>query len=301
MSDATTPTAVRPLRHAATMLLLREHEGDIEVLMTHRHADLAFMGGMWVFPGGTLSPADQSEPAHSLLASNACAFKLYDLKGDQLPGQICRSLAIAACRETFEEAGVLLARNADGAALDSAQLDRLQRDRPMLARDPALFIETLVREGMRLDVDRMIYWSHWITPSGVPRRFDTRFFVARAPETHTHTADTYETTECTWMTPHALLESWRRGEMKIAQPTRYNLEDLRASIEEHGTLDALLSAEATREVAPILPKMFERGGKTVIAMPWDAGYAEVPGEGVRADQRYEPALLQLAAKMGTAQ
>ena len=283
------------------MLLLREHEGNIEVLMTHRHTDLAFMGGMWVFPGGALSPADQSMAARELLAPNACAFRLYDLQGERLATEVCTALAIAACRETFEEAGVLLARKADGSALDAAQLTQLDAERTALAKDPALFVERLVQERMRLDVDRMIYWSHWITPSGVPRRFDTRFFVARAPETHTHTADTYETTECTWMAPHALLENWRRGEMKIAQPTRYNLEDLRASIEKHATLDALLAAEGNREVAPILPKMFNAEGKTKIFMPWDPRYPEVPGEGVRADQHYEPALLELAAKMGSAQ
>lgn len=279
------------------MMLLRELNGDIEVLMTHRHADLAFMGGMWVFPGGALSHADQSAAARALVVPDACPFKLYDLKGERLPPQICTALAITACRETFEETAVLLARQSNGSPLDSAQLARMQAERTTLANDASLFITTLTRSGLRLDVDRMIYWSHWITPSGVPRRFDTRFFVARAPETHEYLADTFETTECVWMSPRELLEKSRRGAMKIAQPTRYNLEDLRLSIEKHGSLDAVLRAESNREVAPIMPKLFDRDGKTIIVMPWDATYAEIPGEGVRADQRYEPALLELASRM----
>jgi 8-oxo-dGTP pyrophosphatase MutT (NUDIX family) len=283
------------LRHAATMIVLREAAGEIEVLMTHRHADLAFMGGMWVFPGGALATADQSDAAREL-TTGRCAFELHDLQGARVPEPLCTAFAIAACRETFEEAGILLARKTDGSAPDAAQLGRLRSERAQLSRDPAQFIAALAREGLRLDVDRIVYWTHWITPSGVSRRFDTRFFVAPAPDTHELLADTYETTECVWMSPRARHDSPRRGSMKLAQPTRYTLEDLRASIEAHGTLDALLSREAHRDVAPIMPKLIQENGTSTIVMPWDPQYADAPGEGVQPGRSYPPALVALPSR-----
>jgi 8-oxo-dGTP pyrophosphatase MutT (NUDIX family) len=279
------------------MIVLREHGGEVEVLMSLRHADLAFMGGMWVFPGGTLAPADQSDAARKLVAPEHPGFALRDLEGAALPPAIATALAIAACRETFEETGVLLARRTDGSAIESAQLARLQAQRATLATDPALFVAALARENLRLDLGSVIYWAHWVTPSGVPRRFDTRFFVTRAPASHEHTADTHETTECIWMTPRELLAKAHDDAMRIAQPTRYNLEDLRVSLARHRTLDALLRAEAHREVAPIMPKLWKENGKTVIVMPWNEEYPTLPGEGVRAGQHYEPALLALASKI----
>jgi 8-oxo-dGTP pyrophosphatase MutT (NUDIX family) len=297
MSDATTPDAPRPLRHAATMIVLREHAGEVEVLMTRRHADLAFMGGMWVFPGGALAPADESNAARKLVSPAQRCFPLQDLEGSALPQSIALALAIAACRETFEETGVLPARRADGSAIEPEQLARLQAQRAALAANPALFVAALVREDLRLDLDSMIYWAHWVTPSGVPRRFDTRFFVTRAPARHEHAADAHETTECVWMTPRELLAKANSDAMRIAQPTRYNLEDLRVSLARHRTLDALLRAEAHRMVAPIMPKLWKEDGRTVIVMPWNEAYSKLPGEGVRPGQHYEPALLAFPSKI----
>ena len=148
-----------------------------------------------------------------------------------------------------------------------------------------------------LDIDRLIYWAHWITPSGVSRRFDTRFFVARAPHGDVFFADTYETTECVWMSPSELLAKAARGEMTIAQPTRYTLEDLRASLHIHGDLETLLAAESNRDVAPIMPKLIQEHGSTAIVMPWDPSYDSLPGEGVPAGQHYESALMRLPSKI----
>ena len=291
MNDAAVAQPIQPPRHAATMIVLREHEGEIQVLMTHRHADLAFMGGMWVFPGGALAPADQSAAARDLVTIDRCTFELRDVNGAPLPEATCIALAIAACRETFEEAGVLLARHHDGTAVHASQLTRLRAERAALAADPVQFIAALAREGLRLDIDRMLYWAHWITPSSVTRRFDTRFFLAPAPESQHLAADTYETTECVWMSPRALLDAASAGTMRLAQPTRYALEDVRVSIDSHHSLDALLRAESNREVAAIMPKLLEEHGRTSIVMPWDERYASTPGEGVRPGQRYEPAVV----------
>ena len=286
-------------RPAATMIVLREQEGQVEVLMTRRHADLAFMGGMWVFPGGTLTTTDQSSAAHQrLLNAEDHAPVLKDLQGAPFPTPLSLSLAIAACRETFEEAGVLLATHADGSPCSLEQLARLQAERAAVAKDPERFVTLLERETLFLDAARIVYWAHWITPAPAPRRFDTRFFVAAAPASHAIEADTYETTECDWMSPASLLSAAARGDMKIAQPTRCNLEVLQAAIARHGTLDALLRGEATRRVSPILPKLHNDGQRTLIVYPWDPNYASVPGEHISdPDLYYEPALVATLSRV----
>jgi 8-oxo-dGTP pyrophosphatase MutT (NUDIX family) len=287
------------LRHAATAIVLREHQGEIQVLMTRRHAGLAFMGGMWVFPGGALTTVDQEDAAQRLIVdAQSCSHKLLDLTGSALPQRICLALAIAACRETFEETGVLLARRSDGSPCTVEQLLRLQAQRKEMAADPERFVSALSREALRLDIARLIYWAHWITPSsGASRRFDTRFFVAAAPDSHDFLADTYETTECVWMSPDQLLAAAARREMPIAQPTRYNLEDIRVSIAKHGSLAALLRNEANRRVGAIMPKLVKQNDRTMIVMPWDASYPDIPGESVPEGQYYEPALIGLESRL----
>ena len=110
-------------------------------------------------------------------------------------------------------------------------------------------------------------------------------------------ADTHETTECVWMSPEQLLAAAERREMTIAQPTRYTLEDLRTSIAKHGSLAALLRGETTRRVGAIMPKLAKQDGRTIIVMPWDAGYRELPGESVAEGQYYEPALMALQSRI----
>jgi 8-oxo-dGTP pyrophosphatase MutT (NUDIX family) len=291
------PAEVKP-RLAATAIVLREHEGEVQVLMARRHAALAFMGGMWVFPGGALNEADRQAAASALSAmSNRCPFQLNDIAGTSLPEDLCTALAIAAVRETFEEAGILLALRRDGQPPQRDQLERFQAERTSLTADPALFMAALAQEELVLAIDQLIYWAHWITPSGLARRFDTRFFVTRAPQAHAHAADTHETAECMWMAPSQLLERAARGEMIVAQPTRYTLVDLQASIERHRTLDALMRAESRRHVAAIMPKLVKGDGSTTIVLPWDPEYASIAGEGVRTDQRFEPALLALPSRV----
>ena len=294
-SAANTKPALRP---AATAIVVREYAKEVQVLMTRRHAALAFMGGMWVFPGGALAAADRSDAARNVVVNaDSCAHKLLDLKGRAVPQDVCLGLAIAACRETFEETGVLLARCADGNPCTEGQLARLQAERTQIAADPERFIAAITRESLRLHIDDLVYWSHWITPEGPPRRFDTRFFIAPAPEAHDFLADTTETTDCVWMSPENLLAAAARGEMKIAQPTRYNLEDLRVSVARHGSLSALMKNERERAVAAIMPKLVKNDEKTLILMPWDEAYASAPGDSVPGNQYYEPALLALHSRV----
>jgi 8-oxo-dGTP pyrophosphatase MutT (NUDIX family) len=200
-------------------------------------------------------------------------------------------LAVAACREAFEETGVLPVVDSAGQPCPAATLSRLQTERTLVATQPEHLAILLEREQLWLDVERLVYWAHWITPSAVPRRFDTRFFAIAAGADQIVTADATETMECRWLTPASIIELADRDAMPIATPTRCNLIDLRENYGRHRSLDALLAAEARRAVPPVLPKVIKEESRTSVVMPWDADYASLAGEGVPAHIEY-PACLR---------
>jgi 8-oxo-dGTP pyrophosphatase MutT (NUDIX family) len=279
VSSPTSPQPAVP-RHAASVLLLREQQGAIEVLLTRRHENLAFMGGLWVFPGGTLCPADTSTPSLALIPESVRVdcHRLRDLENNALPTETCLGLAIAAARETFEETGVLLATTAKGHHCESERLARLHDRQRAIVSQPELFATSLQEEHLQLDVRRLIYWSHWITPSPVPKRFDTRFYLAALPPEQLATVDNIEATELCWMTPAAVIAATNDGTMTLSRPTLYNLMELDASVRQHVSLNAILAAEAHRDVAPVLPKI--RKAERMIVMPWDSEYHTLIGDGV---------------------
>jgi 8-oxo-dGTP pyrophosphatase MutT (NUDIX family) len=284
-------------RHAATAILLREAR-EVEVLVTRRHENLAFMGGMWVFPGGTLSPADTSPAALARIPERSrerCP-QLFGMQGEALDSVLCLGLAVAAYRETFEETGVLLATDDNGQQCSGDVLTRVQAQRDAVTKEPQRFAALLETENLLLDVDRLTYWAHWITPSNVPKRFDTRFFAIAVPPEQTADIDTIETVAHAWMSPAALVEAARAGRMPVAQPTLYNLLELDASLRQHGSLAAMLAAEARREIVPILPKVTSANAQSrSIMMPWDPEYDATPGEGVSAG-RFPKRLTDLPAR-----
>lgn len=267
--------------------------------MVRRHADLAFMGGVWVFPGGALNPADASDAALARIAArdDLSCHRMRTLQGEPLTARECLGLAMAACRETFEETGVLLARHEDGRPCDGEVAARLNAQRTLVVEEPAVFIDLLAYERLHPDVARLVYWAHWITPSAAPRRFDTRFFLMAAPSSQIVTTDTRETVESAWMRPADLIAAAQRGEMPISHPTLCNLHDLQAALVRHGSLDALLAGESTRTVTPIAPKILREDGRNIIVMPWDPGYASAPGEGAPPDAEYQGALRDLPSRI----
>ena len=280
---------------AATIIVLRAGEQAVEVLMTRRHANLSFMGGMWVFPGGSLAASDGSEFAHGLIYDPtrfACAAML-DLQGQPLQQRECLSLVIAACRETFEESGLLLARQHDGRPCDAAIVAALQAQRAAIIKDPALFVELLLRERLRLDVESLIYWAHWITPSAVPRRFDTRFFLVAAPALQPVSTDAREATQYCWNSPTELIAASHRGEMSLPHPTLCNLIELESSLQTHGSIASLLATERHRPVPPILPKVVALEQQRMVVMPWDPEYQSSAGEGTPPHLEFPPTLCTL--------
>lgn len=299
MNDTPDNRTQKPvLRPAATVLLVREVRASVEVLIIRRHENLAFMGGLWVFPGGTLSPTDTSDRALARVPaqSQARCAQFADLHGAPLQQRQCLGLAVAAYRETFEETGILMATTVEGAHCTDELLARAQERRRAIVSQPELFATLLEEEELLLDVDRLTYWAHWITPSYAPRRFDTRFFIARVPHEQTATIDTVETVDQAWMSAAAIIQAADTHKMPVSQPTLYNLMQLDAGLRERGSLDALLSSVARQRIAPVLPKMI-RGSETTMVLPWDPQYSQLDGEGAPPHLEYPHALLALPSRM----
>jgi 8-oxo-dGTP pyrophosphatase MutT (NUDIX family) len=270
---------------AATLILLRETEGRLETLMMRRGSALAFMGGMWVFPGGRMDAADQAPAALARVLPGVIGSadgRLQTTQGQLLERDVAVGLCIAACREAFEEAGVLLACDASGAPCDVATVERLGPRRGEVAGDATAFIRMLEAEGLFLDTRRLVYWSHWITPSLEPKRFDTRFFVAALPPGQAASADLSELTEHRWIEPSAVPAALARGEIKLVPPTLLTLEDLADCHARHGSLSELLQAEAARATPPVMPRMEVAADSVRVVMPWDSGYGALAGEGCDA-------------------
>jgi 8-oxo-dGTP pyrophosphatase MutT (NUDIX family) len=289
------PVVPRP---AATVMLLREGRGGVEVLVIRRHEKLAFMGGMWVFPGGSVCAADASADSLARIPgpSQADCARLATLQGEQLDQRACLALAVAACRETFEETGVLLASDAQGNQTGNDFAERLHDRRRAIASQPELFAEMLRAENLFLRVEQLIYWAHWITPSVVPRRFDTRFFIAPVPSDQHADIDSTEAVDLAWMSPAALIAAAHAGSMSVSHPTLYNLMELDSSLQPHGSLQELLAAEAKRGVVAILPKMV-REEQTAMVLPWDPFYRNFAGESVPEHLEYPARLRALPPRM----
>jgi 8-oxo-dGTP pyrophosphatase MutT (NUDIX family) len=216
--------AAAATRHAATVMVVRDAEtGGVEVLMLRRHPAAVFAARAWVFPGGVVEPGDAE--AIPLVTG------LTDVAASAALGLPSGGLAfwVAAVRECFEEAGLLLAVHPDGSPLDvgspleAARFARHQRD---VHRGRRSLAEVLTAEGLVLDCSGVHYVSHWITPPGGPRRFDTRFFVTPAPAGQLPVPDTHEIDGSGWFSPAAALESRRQGELHLVYPTIKNLEAL---------------------------------------------------------------------------
>lgn len=203
-------------RPAATLILARDAADGIEIFMLQRTHTAVFMPGVYVFPGGAVDPADASEELHAYCRGldDAAASRLLGLERGGL------SYLVAAVRECFEEAGLLLAESEHGRPLDYAEL------RARLCAGELSLADLCRQYGLRLALDRLAYLAHWITPPGPPRRYDTRFFVATAPADQLGCHDGKETVAHLWISPEQALERHRRGELPLSSPTIRTIKTL---------------------------------------------------------------------------
>lgn len=256
-----TPTHPETPRDAATVLLLRDTPAGLETLLLRRHAQMANMAGVYVFPGGKLDAAD-SEPASTALLDQPTELLREGLGEAGIDAATAAGLHVAALREALEECGLLLAEPTDA----SAGLDA-PRARAML-REGQPFAQVLAALGLRLATQRLAPWSRWITPLAPAmgtRRFDTRFFVAQAPEGQTALHDNEETTESVWVAPRAALEQYREGRIDLAPPQIMSL----AHLARHARVRDVLDAARRQRPPTILPEAYEQDGARTICYPGD--------------------------------
>ena len=249
--SATVP--VQPIRPAATVILVRDNAHVLETLMLKRASEAAFAGGMYVFPGGRVEGDDHLHVYDALRRgpTEQQAFQRAAL-GDEW-----RGFWIACIRESFEEAGILLAYDAAGRLLDhddAATRARLAQHRHDLNAGTIALDEICTRERLSLAVDRVHFLNRWITPEGRPRRFDTRFFVAVAPERQHGRHDERETTDSRWIAPVEAVARNDSGEFGLMGVTRRQLEML-ARFNAVRDLEAMLSAQREHPIfRPELPR-----------------------------------------------
>jgi 8-oxo-dGTP pyrophosphatase MutT (NUDIX family) len=271
------------LRQASTVLLVRdtglaEPGRGVEVFMERRHVETVFVGGAYVFPGGRVDPADSIDAAH-------CT-DLDDERANRTLGLSAGGLAhyVAAIRECFEEAGVLLAYDRAGGLLDLDAPDtqrRFEALRSDLNSGRTTIREIAEQENLRLATDRIVYWSHWITPIGEPRRYDTRFFIAHAPPGQSAGHDDLELTSSAWVTPRDAIDRAHRGEWKIIFPTLMNLKALAA----HPTAEAAMRWAAAQPLP--LPANQPRVFDDRVVLPGEEGY----DQGESDLSKVDPAVL----------
>ena len=257
-----------PVRDAATVMLVRDGTEGMEVFMLRRNLSSVFVGGAYVFPGGAVDEEDR----HTDLGP-VCTGRT-DAGASELLGIPEGGLAfwVAAVRECFEEAGVLLAHDRSGAVLSLADPDverRFVAHRRDIDVGARRLVDVCLEEGLLLAVDRIHYFSHWITPVGPPRRYDTRFFVTAAPEEQVPLHDSRETIAGLWTRPADALARYAAGELDLILPTIRNLEAIGRFERSE---DLLAAAAAIESVPAMLPRVVRDGHGMRIVLPGDPLY-----------------------------
>jgi len=237
------------------------------------------MGGAHVFPGGRVDARDEADDAWCDGIAHAAA---------QLPG-MSRAEAVAyhvaAARELFEEAGVMLARDATGAFVSlagAADHERFKRARGDV-HGGRVALRTLVEsEGLRLALDALVLFAHWVTPPIDTRQFDTRFFMARVPSQQTPAHDETETTQSAWARPSDAIAESLAGGIVLPPPTFTTLRELEA----FATVDEALSWARRRRIVRRMPHVLEHDGQRLLLLPGDPLHPDPPGDEQPIETRF---------------
>jgi 8-oxo-dGTP pyrophosphatase MutT (NUDIX family) len=259
----TEPTLPTPPRPASTVLIARPAaDGGCEILLLRRAPQLRFMAGLFVFPGGAVGSEDRDAALEAYLSSPA-----HPWPASESP-DACRAHALAAVRECCEEAGLLLGAAASSETAAEVRRRLLEGER---------FGRILDERRLRLGLADLIPLSRWITPREQSIRFDTRFYVAAAPDGQRASADTRECTEAVWRTPEQALAQHHAGTLALSPPTQLTLHDLAP----HASQEALWAFARSRPPPTIEPMTQVRDGRTVFVYPGDPGHP-VPLRALRA-------------------
>jgi 8-oxo-dGTP pyrophosphatase MutT (NUDIX family) len=251
-------------RPASTILLLRDSagpdgSGEIEVFMMVRHYEIDFNSGALVFPGGSVDAGD-----HDIAGRGELCVGVEGLDGEAL------GFRIAAIRETFEESGILLAKPLGSATLVDAkragEIEALHR--AALCEGKTTFLKILTDNGMLLTLNELVPYAHWITPEGMPKRFDTWFFLAAAPPEQAGAHDGKESTDSIWVSPREALAGGESGRFKLPFPTTRNL----IKLGKHRTVKSALDDARGKPVVTVMPVMTKENGGRQLRIPAEAGY-----------------------------
>ena len=254
-------------RDAATVVILRTPAGGtgVEVLMLRRTAAMKFAPGAYVFPGGSVDPADYGAEV-GWHGPSAAEF------GARLgaPAEVARALVCAAVRETFEESGVLLAGENDCGPLAAPSGPSWEADRLAVASGALKLAELLSRRGLVLRADLLVPWARWITPEGESRRFDARFFVAALPDGQEAVGHEAEADHVAWLRPAGAIDSAKAGEISLLPPTATTLNDFATAVAAGGGLADILAMRRTIE--PVQPRLVLDNGSAWLVIPDGVGY-----------------------------
>ncbi len=256
MSNTTENQPLTPIP-AATIIIGRDCPDGFEVLMVVRHHEIDFAAGALVFPGGKVSEEDKQE-----------GIREYCVDVDNLDDKTLWTM-IAAIRETFEECGILLMRpQGDSDIVSGDRLQTLAEYREKLHKGEISMLDFLKQEKLTPAIDQLQLFAHWIAPEFAPKRFDTYFYLARAPEDHIAIHDGTESVDSMWIKPLDALTKHKEGKCTIIFPTRMNIMKLANS----QTMEEALKRAKSDEIVTILPVLKQRESGQFIRIPKDAGY-----------------------------
>jgi 8-oxo-dGTP pyrophosphatase MutT (NUDIX family) len=247
-------------RPASTILLLRAGvQQEIEVFMMVRHHEIEFSSGALVFPGGSVDASDREMVARP-------EFYFGGEGGDAA----ALSFKIAAIRETFEESGILLARpRGSNELIEAKQAAKIEaRHRVALSDRKTTFLDVLVGSGMVLALDALVPYARWITPEGMPKRFDTWFFLAAAPPEQLGAHDGRESTDSLWLSPREAIAGGESGRFKLPFPTTRNL----IKLGKQPNVRAALDEARGKPVVTVMPVLTRLNGGRQLRIPLEAGY-----------------------------
>jgi 8-oxo-dGTP pyrophosphatase MutT (NUDIX family) len=278
-TGASDPIVANP-RPAATVVVLRDGPAGPEVFMVRRHEDTAFMGGAHVFPGGRVDVADRDADESWCDGLTHAARQL-----EGLPAADAVAYHVAAARELFEEAGVLLARHPDGEFVSlagAADHERLKQDR-VRVHEATITLRTVIeRERLRLALDALVLFAHWVTPPIDSRQFDTRFFMTRIPAHQTPAHDDTETTHSLWARPADAIAQATRDEIVLPPPTWSTLREL----EPFESVKDALAWARRRTVIRRMPKAIEQDGHRMLLLPGDPLHPDPAGDEPPLETRF---------------
>ncbi|MCA6125864.1 NUDIX hydrolase [Bradyrhizobium sp. WSM 1704] len=248
-------------RPASTVLLLRDGAAanEIEIFMMVRHHQIEFNSGALVFPGGSVDKNDKEIAASPALYSGG-----EGLDVDAL------GFRIAGIRETFEESGILLVRPKGSSELvDAKRADALAlAHRTALNEGKITFQQILTDNGLVLALDALVPYAHWITPEGMPKRFDTWFFLAAAPPEQLGAHDGKESTDSIWVSARDALEGGESGRFKLPFPTTRNL----IRLGKQPSVAAALADSKGKSIVTVMPVMTKTATGRQLRIPKEAGY-----------------------------